>query len=99
MTTTEERLSRLEGAYEHVATKADLIGEVGSVRTELANLRAELKTDIGDLRAELKSDIGSLRADMHRMNATNLKWLYGLTVTVVVAAGAGVASVIIGLTG
>ena len=24
MTTTEERVSRLEGAYEHLATKADL---------------------------------------------------------------------------
>ena len=24
MTTTEERLARLEGAYEHLATKADL---------------------------------------------------------------------------
>ena len=31
MTTTEERLSRLEGGYEHLATKADL-----------ANLKADL---------------------------------------------------------
>ena len=34
----EERLSRLEGAYEHLATKADI---------------AMLKADIADLKAEL----------------------------------------------
>ena len=34
----EERLSRLEGAYEHLATKADI---------------ALLKSDIADLKAEL----------------------------------------------
>ena len=38
MTTAEERLARLEGAYEHLATKAD----IGDVRTEIANLRAEM---------------------------------------------------------
>ena len=38
MATMEERLSRLEGAYEHLATKADL---------------AELRSDLADLKAEL----------------------------------------------
>ena len=40
MTTTdssaEERLSRLEGAYEHLATKAD----IAKVETQIAELRA-----------------------------------------------------------
>ena len=38
----EPRLSRLEGAYEHVATNEDLANvrtEVASVRTEIADLR------------------------------------------------------------
>ena len=38
----EERLSRLEGAYEHLATKADL-----------AELRSELRSDVAGLRADL----------------------------------------------
>ena len=42
VTTAEERLSRLEGAYDHLATKADISG-----------LRAELKSDIAGLRAEM----------------------------------------------
>ena len=46
MTTTEERLSRIEGGYEHLATKADL-----------ANLRADFKTDLGNLKSELTHQI------------------------------------------
>ncbi len=47
MTTTEERVSRLEGTHEHFATKAD----VADVKTELANV----KTDVQELRSELKA--------------------------------------------
>ena len=38
-----ERVSRLEGAYEHFATKADI-----------AELRGELKADIAELKGSLK---------------------------------------------
>ena len=38
MTTADERLARLEGAYEHLATKAD----VAVLRSEIANLKADL---------------------------------------------------------
>ena len=41
MTTVEERLSRLEGVYDHLASKAD----VAKVETQIADLRAELKGD------------------------------------------------------
>ena len=37
--TLEERTSRLEGSYDHLATKADLEG----VRTEMERLRAEME--------------------------------------------------------
>ncbi len=37
--TESERLSRLEGAYEHLATKAD----VERVRTDVERVRSELK--------------------------------------------------------
>ena len=53
MTTTdatiEERVSRLEGAYEYLATKedvADVKVEVAAVRVEVAELRAEQRADI-----------------------------------------------------
>ena len=37
-----ERVSRIEGGYEHLATKAD----IARVETSLAEMRAELKADI-----------------------------------------------------
>ena len=42
MTTSEQRLTRLEAVYEHLATK-----------TNIADLRAEMKADMGNLRAEI----------------------------------------------
>ena len=46
-----QRIAALEATYEHVATKAD----IANVRTEIANLRAELKTNIEGLRSEIKT--------------------------------------------
>ena len=74
MTTSEQRLTRLEAVYEHLATKADI-----------ADLRAEMKSGIGDLRSEMKADIGrlesqtaNLRAEIYRINATLIRWLVSL---------------------
>ena len=74
MTTSEQRLTRLEAVYEHLATKADI-----------ADLRAEMKAGIGDLRAEMKADIGrlesqtaNLRAEIYRINAALIRWLVSL---------------------
>ena len=74
MTTSEQRLTRLEAVYEHLATKADI-----------ADLRTEMKSGIGDLRSEMKADIGrlesqtaNLRAEIYRINATLIRWLVSL---------------------
>ena len=41
-TAIEDRVSRLEGAYDHLATKADL-----------AELKGELKADMAELKADM----------------------------------------------
>ncbi|MYI60494.1 MAG: hypothetical protein F4105_02270 [Gemmatimonadetes bacterium] len=46
--TPEERLAKLEGVYNHLATKADI-----------AELKAEFKTDIAELKAELSKEFTS----------------------------------------
>ncbi len=38
MATIEERVSRLEGAYEHLATKADVVG----LRADMARMESRL---------------------------------------------------------
>ena len=60
MTTVEERLSRLEGVYDHLSSKAD----VAKVETQIADLRTELKGDIAGLRTELKGQIAGLRTEL-----------------------------------
>ena len=71
MTTETERIARIEGAYEHLATKADVEtvkAEVQSVRSDLTaaieSLRSELKGDMQELRSELKADIQELRSEL-----------------------------------
>ena len=64
--TEGERIVALEASYQHVATKAD----IQAVKTDVANLRADLKDDIASLRAELKDDIANLRVELKDDNAS-----------------------------
>ena len=49
-TANGERLSRLKGAYEHLATRAD----VERVRVDVERVRADLSRDIEQVRSELR---------------------------------------------
>ncbi len=42
--TPEERLSRLEGVYEHLATKADIARLEGDLKAEIAHLKGSFRT-------------------------------------------------------
>ena len=55
-----ERVSRIEGGYEHLATKADL----ARVETDLSQMKAELKADIARVETDLKADIGRLDGEI-----------------------------------
>ena len=72
MTTVEERLSRLEGVYDHLSSKAD----VAKVETQIADLRTELKGDIG----KVETQIVGLRAEMYKVNASFIKWGVGFMI-------------------
>ena len=72
----EDRVSRLEGAYEHLATKADVADAKADLKSDIAELKAEhthmaTKADLADLRAELKEDMGKLQVSL-------IKWMVGL---------------------
>ena len=55
MTMLEERISSMEGAYDHLATKADVQDMRGEMRTTAAELRTEMETVRGDLIAEIRA--------------------------------------------
>ena len=59
--TTEERLSRLEGAYEQVDRRlGDLAQAVTVLRGEIGSLRAEMNEQHAALRSEMNSRFNNL---------------------------------------
>ena len=56
--TVEERLSRLEGVYEHLATKTD----IANLKTNITSLESGLRTDMANSEARLRADMASLEA-------------------------------------
>ncbi len=71
--TNEERISRLEGSYEHLATKA----AVESVRTDVESARASLSKEIGDVREEVA-----------KASLSTVKWVVGTGATLLAAQAA-----------
>ena len=57
--TIEERLARLEGVYDHLASKADL-----------AELRSVLKDDMAHVESGLKDDMAHLQAEMAELKGS-----------------------------
>ncbi len=55
--TPEERLARLEGVYDHLATQA----HIGEVKAHIGEVKAEIARSEGDLKAEIANLKGSVR--------------------------------------
>ena len=65
MVVTEERISRLEGAYEQVDRRlGDLTQAVTGLRAEIAALRQAMSEQGNALRAEMSEQNSALRAEM-----------------------------------
>ena len=68
MATIEERVSQLEGGYEHLATKADIARLESTTKADIARLEGATKADIARLEGTTKADIarleGATKADI-----------------------------------
>ena len=67
MTTMEERVSRLEGGYEHLATKADVM----AVHAEIARLQA---AQSNRLIVDIQADSAKPKADTIRLGEDLRSW-------------------------
>jgi len=88
--TTEERISRLEGAYEQVDQR------LGDLTQAASSLREDLGGEIGSLRQDMTGQLGDLRSEVNgRFNTMNSRF----NTLLVIGAGAWVTTVglIIGL--
>jgi hypothetical protein len=62
--------------HDHVTTEVSRIRlDVADLRTDMAELRAEVKTDMAELRTELKIDNASLRAEFKSDLAAQTRWI------------------------
>ena len=84
MTMLEERVSSIEGAYEHLATKADVQELRGDMNAAVEGLRGDMNTAIerlrGDMRTEMETMRGDLRNDIRTSEVRMIKWVAGLMV-------------------
>ncbi|MCY3791789.1 MAG: hypothetical protein OXH63_23680 [Gemmatimonadetes bacterium] len=76
--TPEERLSRLEGVYEHLATKADITRLEGEIKAE----GTRIKADITRLEGEVKTAMAELKTELHKGLNRNLYITIGAVVAV-----------------
>jgi len=73
-----ERVARIEGAYEHLATKADVESvktEVNAVNAAVQSLKAELQAAMQSLRTEVHSEIAGMKSELRW-----IKWALGILV-------------------
>ena len=68
--TIEERLARLEGVYDHLASKADLAELRAVLKDDIARVESDLKDDIARVESDLKADIARLQADIAELKGS-----------------------------
>ena len=68
--TTEERVSRLESAYEHLATKADIAAAKGDLESNIATVKGDLESNIATVKGDLESNIATAKSDLESNIAT-----------------------------
>ena len=69
MFTVEERLARLEGVYDHLASKGDLAELKAIFKDDIARVESDLKADIARVESGFKDDIACVQADIARVQA------------------------------
>ena len=84
MTMLEERVSSIEGAYDHLATKADVQELRGDMNAAVEGLRGDMNTAIerlrGDLRTEMEMMRGDLLSEIRTSETRMIKWVAGIMV-------------------
>ena len=95
--TPEERLARLEGVYDHLATQAhigEVKAEIGEAKAEMQARIGEVKAEIGEVKAEMQARIGEVKAEIARSEGdlkAEIANLKGSFRTLLIAVSAGLA--------
>ena len=99
----EPMIIRIDAAIPHLATKAELFGEISSVRGEISSVRGEISSvrgemssfreEVGGEISSVRLEISSVREELARKPGVAGMWAMGATlVTLVVGAMAAGAA-------
>ncbi|MCY3543408.1 MAG: hypothetical protein OXH22_05135 [Chloroflexi bacterium] len=91
MTTIEERLSHLEGGYNHLATKAD----VQTLETRMTQQIAESEARSAKQRADMET---RLTKQIAESETRMVKWMVG-ALTGGIVAGAAIVTAVVNIVG
>ena len=69
MTTMEERVSRLEGGYEHLATKADVMAVQAAIQAEITRVQSATQAETTRLQSATQAETTRLQAEITRLQA------------------------------
>ena len=79
--TVEERLARLEGVYDHLASKADIAelcailkGDIARVESDLKGDIARVQTDIAELKGSVKILLVAMTSGLALLNIVLRFW-------------------------
>ena len=87
MTMLEERVSSIEGAYDHLATKADVQELHGDMNTVVQELR-------GDMNAAIERLLGDMMVEIRASEVRMIKWVAGLMVGTALGTVTAVAALL-----
>ena len=82
--TQDERISRLEGAFETFSMVVANMVTKDELRASVETLRAEQQGSVETLRAEMQATAATLRTEMRAMELRIIRWMVG---TVFAASG------------
>ena len=100
MVTMEERVSRLEGAYEQVHERlGEMNSRLDTTNESIVGLRRDMHTEIGGLRRDMLSEVGGLRVEVNGRLDSMDKRLNTIMIAALTAAGGIIAGLIAGLIG
>lgn len=68
--TVEERLARLEGVYDHLASKADIAELRAILKDDVARVESDLKGDIARVESGLKGNIARVQTDIAELKGS-----------------------------
>lgn len=96
--TQEERISRLEGAYEVLITMAENMVTKDELRASVEMLQAQIVGTAETLQAQQLASEEKLRAEMRAMELRIIRWMVGsilaaTTIAVTVISGVAVVAI------